>query len=253
MIKLKDFTIGYHGRGVLLNDVSTSFAAGTLTALIGRNGAGKSTLLRAIAGLNKNYQGDVMLSDKRQRYMNVSEMARTLSFVTTERTRIANLKCEDVVAIGRAPYTNWLGGMQEQDKDVVMQSLADVGMVDYADRTMDKMSDGECQRVMIARALAQQTPIILLDEPTSFLDMPNRYELAFLLQKLAHEQNKCIVFSTHELDIATRMCDMIALVDDTKLKNLSVKDMLADGSIERLFRTENIRFCVENGNLTIAK
>ena len=96
-------------------------------------------------------------------------MAKTLAVVTTERTRIANLRCKDVVAIGRAPYTNWIGRMQETDKEIVMQSLISVGMEAYANRTMDKMSDGECQRVMIARALAQDTPIILLDEPTSFL------------------------------------------------------------------------------------
>lgn len=140
-------------------------------------------------------------------------MAKTLAFVTTERTRIANLKCKDVVAIGRAPYTNWIGKMQEADKEIVMRSLASVGMEAYAERTMDKMSDGECQRIMIARALAQDTSIILLDEPTSFLDMPNRYELCTLLARLAHDEGKCILFSTHELDIALSLADAIALID----------------------------------------
>lgn len=120
--------------------------------------------------------------------MKTEDMAKTLAVVTTERTRIANLRCKDVVAIGRAPYTNWIGRMQETDKEIVMQSLISVGMEAYANRTMDKMSDGECQRVMIARALAQDTPIILLDEPTSFLDMPNRYELVALLRRLVHDE-----------------------------------------------------------------
>ncbi len=117
-------------------------------------------------------------------------MAKKLAFVTTERTRIANLKCEDVVAVGRAPYTDWIGRMQDADKEIVARSLASVGMEAYAHRTMDKMSDGECQRIMIARALAQQTPVILLDEPTSFLDLPNRYELCSLLARLAHDEGQ---------------------------------------------------------------
>ena len=112
--------------------------------------------------------------------MRTPEKARQLAFVTTERTRIANLRCEDVVAIGRGPlYTNWIGRMQPQDREIVMRSLSSVGMEAYAGRTMDKMSDGECQRIMIARALAQETPVILLDEPTSFLDMPQPLRIVF--------------------------------------------------------------------------
>ena len=117
------------------------------------------------------------------------------------------------VALGRPPYTNWIGRVQEQDKAIVERSLELVGMAAFAGKTMDRMSDGECQRVMIARALAQDTPIILLDEPTSFLDLPNRYELCTLLRRLAHDHRKCILFSTHELDIALSLCDSIALID----------------------------------------
>ena len=153
MIKLHDFSIGY-GERTLLCEVETTIEKGRLTALIGRNGTGKSTLLRAIAGLNRRYTGRILLDGHNAADMRAAEMARTLAFVTTERTRIANLKCKDVVAIGRAPYTNWIGKMQEVDKEIVMRSLASVGMEAYAERTMDKMSDGECQRIMIARALA---------------------------------------------------------------------------------------------------
>ena len=178
MIQLHDFSIGY-GERTLLHEVEAAIPKGSLTALIGRNGTGKSTLLRAIAGLNRRYTGEILLDGRDISDMRADEMAKTLAFVTTERTRIANLKCEDVVAVGRAPYTNWIGRMQDADREIVARSLASVGMSDYARRTMDKMSDGECQRIMIARALAQQTPVILLDEPTSFLDLPNRYELGW--------------------------------------------------------------------------
>ncbi|MDC7140573.1 ABC transporter ATP-binding protein, partial [Bacteroides finegoldii] len=200
------------------------------------------TLLRAIAGLNRCYSGKIILDGHDIACMRTEDMAKTLAVVTTERTRIANLRCKDVVAIGRAPYTNWIGRMQEADKEIVMQSLISVGMEAYANRTMDKMSDGECQRVMIARALAQDTPIILLDEPTSFLDMPNRYELVALLRRLVHDEKKCIMFSTHELDIALSMCDSIALLDTLNLNCLTASEMRKSGYIDRLFQNENIRF-----------
>ena len=199
-------------------------------------------MLRAIAGLNRCYSGKIILDGHDITCMRTEDMAKTLAVVTTERTRIANLRCKDVVAIGRAPYTNWIGRMQETDKEIVMQSLISVGMEAYANRTMDKMSDGECQRVMIARALAQDTPIILLDEPTSFLDMPNRYELVALLRRLVHDEKKCIMFSTHELDIALSMCDSIALLDTPNLSCLTASEMQKSGYIDRLFQNENIRF-----------
>lgn len=243
MIELHDLSIGYGDR-TLLSEVEATIEKGKLTALIGRNGTGKSTLLRAIAGLNRRYSGRILLDGRPAADTRTAEMARTLAFVTTERTRIANLKCEDVVAIGRAPYTNWIGRMQKADTEIVMRSLASVGMEDYAERTMDRMSDGECQRIMIARALAQDTPIILLDEPTSFLDMPNRYELCTLL---AHDEGKCILFSTHELDIAMSLADAIALIDPPRLVCLPTEEMRRSGCIERLFRNKCVTFDTATG------
>lgn len=162
-------------------------------------------------------------------------MARRLAFVNTERTRIPNLRCRDVVAMGRAPYTNWIGRLSENDALAVDDALRAINMQDYADRTMDRMSDGECQRIMIARALAQDTPNILLDEPTSFLDLPNRYRLVELLGELAHSRNKCIIFSTHELDIALRRTDRIALLADCTLTNLTAEEMNESGLIPDKF------------------
>ncbi len=237
MIRLENLTLGYADR-TLLKQVSTSFEVGRLTALIGRNGSGKSTLLRALAGLNTEYEGQIMLSEEEIRQLDAHTLSTRLALVTTERVRIANLRCRDVVALGRAPYTNWIGRMQEEDRQLVEHALEVVGMSAFSDRTMDRMSDGECQRVMIARALAQQTPIILLDEPTSFLDLPNRYELCRLLSQLAHEEQKCILFSTHELDIARTMCDSIALVDNPHLHHLPTEELVQSGLIERTFGLE---------------
>ncbi len=250
MIELRNFSIGY-GQRTLLHGIDATIEEGKLTALIGRNGTGKSTLLRAIAGLNRLYSGDIILNGHNISDLGTEIMSKTLAFVSTERTRIANLRCVDVVAIGRAPYTNWIGRLQEVDKEIVMRSLASVGMSAYAERTMDSMSDGECQRVMIARALAQSTPIILLDEPTSFLDMPNRYELCSLLAKLAHDEGKCILFSTHELDIAMSLTDAIALIDSPHLPCMPTNEMRQSGCIERLFQNDNIRFDSMGGSIVL--
>lgn len=252
MIRLHDFSIGYDER-TLLREVNAAIPKGSLTALIGRNGTGKSTLLRAIAGLKRRYAGEILLDGRDISDMRADEMAKKLAFVTTERTRIANLRCEDVVAIGRAPYTNWIGRMQDADREIVARSLASVGMSDYALRTMDKMSDGECQRIMIARALAQSTPVILLDEPTSFLDLPNRYELCSLLARLTHDEGKCILFSTHELDIALTLCDSVALIDPPQLHHLPTAEMIRSGHIERLFSNDTVRFDAATGTISISR
>ena len=241
MIRLNDLTIGY-GHRILLQHASATIPAGELVALVGRNGTGKSTLLRAIAGLGERLGGEIRLDGHSLETLSPQQLATTVSFVTTERVRIPNLRCEDVVALGRAPYTNWIGRVQEQDKAIVERSLELVGMAAFAGKTMDRMSDGECQRILIARALAQDTPVILLDEPTAFLDLPNRYELATLLRRLAHDEGKCILFSTHDLDVALGLCDAVALIDTPDLHCLPASNMASSGHIERLFAGAGISF-----------
>lgn len=241
MIELKELTVGY-GQRTLLDKVSARLTGGQLVALLGRNGTGKSTLLRAMMGLEKPQSGEILLQGKNIASLKPEKLARDISFVTTDKVRIANLRCKDVVSMGRAPYTNWIGQLQAEDKERVTEAMSLVGMADYAEKTMDKMSDGECQRIMIARALAQDTPVILLDEPTAFLDLPNRYELCLLLRKLAQKEGKCIIFSTHDLDIALSLCDFIMLIDNPQLYSLPTPEMVTSGHIERLFRNESITF-----------
>lgn len=238
MIHIDHLTLGYAGRQ-LLTDITTSFPAGQLTALIGRNGTGKSTLLRAIAGLDSLGGGHSQQTKSGRITFKTSlgttasrrpeDLSRYLSFVSTERVRIANMTAFEVVSLGRAPYTNWYGRLSSTDKQAVASALKSVDMSDYASRSLDTMSDGECQRIMIARALAQETPVILLDEPTSFLDMPSRYQLCRLLSRLSHEEGKCIVFSTHELDIALHIAERIALITPPALLNLTAKEMEQSG------------------------
>ncbi|MBQ5691901.1 MAG: ABC transporter ATP-binding protein [Alistipes sp.] len=216
MITLQQLTLGFNSR-TLLNNCNATFEQGSLTALVGRNGAGKSTLLRVLAALDTPQAGDVIINNTPISSLNAEQRARLISFVSTQRVRVSNLKCKDVVAIGRTPYTNWMGSLQEQDKQCVAHALEAVGMTAFADRPIDTLSDGECQRIMIARALAQQTPIILLDEPTAFLDIPNRFEICRLLATLAHTENKTIIFSTHDIDAAMPVCDNVAILDNCAL------------------------------------
>ena len=241
MIELKELTLGY-GQRTLLEMVNARMTGGQLIALLGRNGAGKSTLLRAMMGLEKPQSGEIILQGKKITSLKPEKLARNISFVTTDKVRIANLRCKDVVSMGRAPYTNWIGQLRPEDEMRVDTAIQLVDMSAYAEKTMDKMSDGECQRIMIARALAQDTPVILLDEPTAFLDLPNRYELCLLLKRLAQEEDKCILFSTHDLDIALSLCDSIMLIDNPHMYTLPTPEMVASGHIERLFRNESVTF-----------
>ena len=251
-ISLRRITLAYGSR-ILLRDAGAELPTGTLTALIGRNGTGKSTLLRAVAGLGQTASGEITLCGHALASLTPLQRASTVSFVTTDKVRIANLPCEDVVALGRAPYTNWIGRMQEADRAIVARSLALVGMSAFARKTMDRMSDGECQRILIARALAQDTPVILLDEPTAFLDLPNRYELATLLRRLARYEGKCIFFSTHDLDVALGLCDAVALIDTPALHCLPAAGMAASGHIERLFAGAGITFDPASLTIRLAK
>ena len=228
MIRLENISLSYGSR-TILQDVSLHLRAGELCALVGRNGAGKSTLLRALTS-----NRDVIVNGLSLGNMSAEQLAQSVAIVTTERIRIENLLVEDLVAMGRAPYTNWVGHLQDIDREIVRKAIEAVGMGDFVGRDTSSLSDGELQRVMIARAIAQQTPIILLDEPTAFLDIPTRFEVCRLLADLAHRENKCILFSTHDIDSAMPVCDTFAIIEHCGLKKYATNDAVAE--IERLFK-----------------
>ena len=241
MIKLCDIKLSFGSR-TLIADASAHFECGAMTALLGRNGTGKSTLLRAIASLGSVQYGVIEVGGRDVATLSNAELARMLAFVNTERVSVEAMTAYDLVAVGRSPYTDWSGRLRSEDHAMVERSMAIAGVEHLANRYVDTLSDGECQRVMIARALAQDTPAIILDEPTSYLDMPNRYELCTLLGRLAHDEGKCVIFSTHELDIALTLADSVALVDTPKLLYMPTQEMIASGSIERLFDSPYVEF-----------
>ena len=228
MIRLDNISLSYGSR-TILRDVSLHLGKGELCALVGRNGAGKSTLLRALTSNNSTLIDGTPLGK-----LSPEKMAQSVAIVTTERIRIENLLVEDLVAMGRAPYTNWVGHLQDIDRQIVREAIEMVGLAEFAKRETSSLSDGELQRAMIARAIAQQTPVILLDEPTAFLDIPTRFEVCRLLADLAHKEGKCILFSTHDLDSAMPVCDSVAIIDGCTLRKLPTAEAAAE--IERIFR-----------------
>lgn len=234
MLELDNITLGYGSR-TLLDGVSARFDEGRNIALLGRNGAGKSTLMRAVCGLGAVRNGAIRICGKDISALSREEIAKMVSFVGTEKLRIPDLKCRSLVALGRAPYTDWLGNTGKEDDCIIDKALELVGMEGYADRAMDRMSDGECQKIMIARALAQDTPVMLLDEPTAFLDLPGKYALAHLLRNLARTGDKTVIFSTHDLDIALESADEIVLLDSPRLIHGTCEEILASGILAEVF------------------
>ena len=228
MIRLENISLSYGSR-TILRDVSLHLAKGELCALVGRNGAGKSTLLRALTSNDATHIDGVAMRD-----ISPEKLAQSVAIVTTERIRIENMLVEDLVAMGRAPYTNWVGHLQDIDRKVVGEAIEMVGLADFAQRDISTLSDGELQRAMIARAIAQQTAVILLDEPTAFLDIPTRFEVCRLLADLAHKGGKTILFSTHDLDSALPVCDSFAIIEGDTLRKLPTAEAKAE--MDRIFK-----------------
>ena len=207
-ITTNNLTIGYENH-VVQRDVSFSLFAGEMVCMLGPNGCGKSTLLRTLAGLQPALNGSFKVVEF-QRF----NVQSAIALVLTERLSLDNTTVHDVVAMGRYPYTSFLGGLSANDEQVIAQSLSAVGLEGTEHTYFNAHSDGEKQRALIAKAIAQETPIILLDEPTAHLDLPNRIHILQLLRHLAHEQGKTILISTHELDLAIQLSDRILLLSE---------------------------------------
>ena len=234
MIETVNATLGY-GRKILMKDISVSCGSGTLIAVLGKNGSGKSTLIRAIAGIAPPLSGKILIAGKDISGMSRSETARKVSFVGTERVNIPGLLCRDVVSMGRAPWTGWTGHLGEEDRKMVDKALLLTGMQGYSERDMDGLSDGECQKIMIARALAQDTPVMLLDEPTAFLDVPGKHQTMSILRRLATGEGKTILFSTHDVELAMSAADRVWIFNPPHIVDMDSGN-LAWQEIRRVLR-----------------
>ncbi len=246
ILKINNLEIGYPSKNgvnnILFKDINLSGNSGELIALVGKHGIGKSTLLRNITGLQQLIKGEIHFFDKSKEKFSRTEFARMVSFVSTEIVNVSNLSVFDLVSLGRFPHTNWFGKLQSGDIIKSTRALEMVGMNDFARKNINEISDGERQRVMIARTLAQDTKIIVLDEPTAFLDLPNKYEIIHLLNKLSKQENKTVIFSTHDLNIAIQEADKVWLMLDDEIVDGAPEDLILNETFNKIFEKSNLNF-----------
>lgn len=235
VIKTQNLSIGYNGKP-LMTDINVSLNAGDIVALAGPNGAGKTTLFKTLTASIKPVSGEVSLMGRNLSDYSATERASLFSLVLTDKPDDMFLKVFDIVAAGRYPYMGLLARLKDKDREIVMQSLDTVGITALAERNFISLSDGEKQKVMIAKALAQDTPIIFMDEPAAFLDYPSKIELIHLMKRLSREQGKTILFSSHDLELLLRYSDQMWLVAPKKsLKVGSPKELVDNGIIDEYF------------------
>lgn len=252
---LRDLATGYrntHRTVTVGKDINASLHAGRLTCLLGPNGAGKSTLLRTLAGFQPPLAGEVELCGRPLADYTPRQLSKKVSVVLTDRVALANMTVEELVALGRSPYTGFWGHLSAADKSVVNDAIAMMGIEHLRSRLNFTLSDGERQKMMIAKAIAQQTPVVFLDEPTAFLDYPSKVEIMLLLRRLACEKGLTVFLSTHDLDLALQTADELWLV--TKVQPLvsgAPEDLSLDGSLARCFDRCGVSFDVHTGLFNI--
>lgn len=249
----KNLCIGYNrkAQAVVADGINMHLRQGSLVALIGGNGIGKSTLLRTLSGLQKPLSGTVLLNGKNLYSYSPQELAQQLSLVLTESLPPGNLTVFELVALGRQPYTNWLGSLSADDTAKVNEALTLTQTAHFAHKKHFEISDGQLQNVLIARALAQDTPLIILDEPTTHLDLPHKVSLLRLLKKLAAAQGKCILFSTHDLDLALQMADELIVMKKGGLTQGHPVELIENNGLDNLFNDSNIVFDKAKGGFII--
>lgn len=217
-------TVGYRGHRVV-EDISLSLPSGRLVCLLGPNGAGKSTLLRTLCGFQPPIEGRVTISGSDITTMNAAEVARLVSVVLTDRPLTPSLTTAEMVGMGRAPYTGFWGRLSDDDRRLVSEAMQTVGIDSLATRRMGQLSDGERQKVMIAKALAQHTPVIVLDEPTAFLDYPSKVAVMKTLARLAHNEGKTILMSTHDLELAAQLGDELMEIENKHIRKITANEV----------------------------
>jgi len=248
----KSFKDGKNKHRTIYKDMSIDIPSGELFIILGRNGVGKSTLLKTIAGLDKNNNGTIEILGKKPGCLTRKELSSMIAFVSTEIPQINNLSVYDMVGMGRSPYTNWIGKLSPEDDEKIRESIRMVGMESFTHKDITTLSDGERQRIMIARALAQDSEIILLDEPTAFLDIPYKYEIASLLRRLSHEHGKTIVFTTHDLNIALRLADTVCIMTEGKAVYGAPEDIILNGSINYMLKDSPLHYDIYDSEIKLA-
>lgn len=224
-ITLSHLSVGYKIGHAVVSDINLTLQSGKLASLIGANGVGKSTLLKTLTGFLPKLEGSLLLDGKDISEFSQRALARQTSIVLTQKPEVQNLTVEEIVGLGRSPYTGFFGKLHANDQQIVDESITAVGIQKLKNRMIQTLSDGERQKVMIAKALAQQTPVIFLDEPTAFLDFSSKVETFQLLQRMAHEMGKLVLLSTHDLELAVRFSDTLLQVNGDGLRTVSNEEV----------------------------
>ena len=256
ILQLENLSIGYvnqRPRKVVHSGINLSLKKGELTCLLGTNGAGKSTLLKTLSGFQIGIEGKVFLEGEEIHYISKKKLARKLSVVLTDSIAAGNLTVYEVVSFGRYVYSDFFGRLTSKDDEMIRYALECVGISHFAQRNIVELSDGERQKVMIAKAIAQETPLILLDEPTAFLDLPSRVEIMLLLRKLSAETGKTILLSTHDLDLALQLADKIWLMAKSReIVSGTPEDLALSGMFNSFFDKESLSFDLNTGTFLLS-
>jgi len=250
-IEIRDLSIGYASKKkakVVAAHINTTIYSGELTCLLGANGIGKSTLLRTLTAFQPKLSGEILLQGKEVGEYPEKELAKLIGVVLTEKFDIKNMTARELIGLGRSPYTGFWGTLGKEDNDIIDKAISLVKIENLSNRMVHTLSDGERQKVMIAKALAQETPIILLDEPTAFLDFPSKVEIMQLLHQLSRKTNKTIFLSTHDLELALQIADRIWLMDkENGIRTGTPEDLSLNGSLSNFFARKGIIFDQDTG------
>ena len=256
ILKTDQLSIGYTSKkkqNIIASNINISIKKGQLIGLIGANGIGKSTLIRTLSNVQNPLKGDIFINNKTMNKYNGLELAKVMSLVLTENVSSKNLSVFELVALGRQPYTNWVGSLSENDIEKVNQALEYTNISNLKDSTCFELSDGQLQKVMLARALAQDTELIILDEPTTHLDMYHKAYILKLLQKLTQETGKTIIFSSHEIDLAIQLCDTVIVMTDDGVISDQPSNLIAKGVFNSLFPKDLIAFDEKSSGFKVKK
>lgn len=237
----------------MVNDISLELRKGELCAIVGVNGIGKSTLLRTLGNVQPKLSGGIQINQKDLETYTSLDLAAALSVVLTEPIASKNLTVLELIALGRLPYTNWLGTLSEKDKTQIEDCLQQLDLKELQHKHCHELSDGQLQRVLIARAMVQDTELILLDEPTTHLDLYHKVQIFKLLKRLAQEHEKTIFFTTHEIDLAIQLCDKIVILDDDKNPFGQPCELIEKGAFDGLFPSDMIAFDAVTGSFKVKK
>jgi len=253
-ICLQDLSIGYQQKNsvkVVAEGINAAICQGELTCLLGANGIGKSTLLRTLSAFQPKVAGEIFIQQREIATCTDQELSRVIGVVLTEKPNIRNMSVREIVALGRSPYTGFWGRLHADDWQAVDEALEAVGITGLQGRMIHTLSDGERQKVMIAKALAQATPVIFLDEPTAFLDFPSKVEMMQLLHRLAVERRKTVFMSTHDLELALQVADRLWLMEPGRLSIGTPQELAAEGALSRFVERPGIRFCRDTLTVTV--